>query len=162
MAMASGVTLKDVGLLPVRMSLGATMLYHGAAKLRSESAAGAAGFFEQLGLRPAHTWVRLAGIAEVAGGASAILGLGTRLFSLAVIATQAVAIAKVHASKGFDNTAGGYEFNLLLIAAAIGLLVSGPGNASVHEVVERRIAGGARWLFQPRRRAGVRLAKLLK
>jgi putative oxidoreductase len=160
--MAMGATAKDLGLLPVRMSLGATMLYHGAAKLRGESAAGAAGFFEQLGLRPGRTWAQLAGLAEVAAGASAILGLGTRLGALAVIATQAMAIGKVHAPKGFDNQAGGYEFNLLLIAAAVGLLLSGPGRASVHEVVERRLEGGARWLLQPRRRAGVRLAKLLK
>jgi putative oxidoreductase len=162
MAMAMGLGAKDLGLLPLRMSLGATMLHHGASKLRGESAAGAAGFFEQLGFRPGRTWAQLAGVAEVVAGATVILGLGTRLGALAVIATQAMAIAKVHAPKGFENQAGGYEFNLLLIAAALGLFLSGPGTASVHEVVERRLAGGVRWLLEPRRRTGVRIAKLLK
>jgi putative oxidoreductase len=160
--MAMGMAAKDLGLLPVRMSLGATMLYHGAAKLRGEGAAQAGAFFEQLGLRPGRTWAQLAGLAELFAGATALLGIGTRLGALAVIATQATAIAKVHAGKGFDNTAGGWEFNALLIAAACGLLVAGPGDASVHEAVERRLEGGVRWLLQPRRRTGVRLAKLLK
>jgi putative oxidoreductase len=148
--------------VPVRMSLGATMLYHGAAKLRGDGAAQAAGFFEQLGFRPGRRWAAAAGVAEVFAGATTMLGVATRLGALAVIATQAVAIAKVHRTKGFDNMAGGWEFNALLIAAALGLLAAGPGAASVHEAVERRLEGGARWLFQPRRRTGVRIAKLLK
>jgi putative oxidoreductase len=160
--MATALTAKDVGLVPIRMSLGATMLYHGAAKLRGDGAAQTAGYFEQLGFRPGRTWAQLTGLAEVVAGATAILGLGTRLGALAVIATQSMAIAKVHAAKGFDNTAGGYEFNVLLIAAAVGLLVAGPGGASVHELVERRLQGGFRWLLEPRRRTGVRLTKLLK
>jgi putative oxidoreductase len=160
--MAMGMGAKDLGLVPLRVSLGATMLYHGAAKLRGEGTEQAAGFFEQVGIRPGRTWARAAGLAELVAGATTLLGVGTRLGALAVIATQAVAIAKVHAGKGFDNTGGGWEFNALLIAAALGLLASGPGTASVHEVIERRLQGGARWLLQPRRRTGVRLAKLLK
>jgi putative oxidoreductase len=161
-AMAMGLTGKDLGLVPVRMSIGATMLYHGTKKLRGDGAAQTAAFFEQLGFRPGRTWGALAGLAEVVAGATTLLGIGTRIGALAVIATQGMAIAKVHRGKGFDSTAGGWEFNALLVAAAIGLLVSGPGTASVHEAVERRLQGGARWLFQPRRRAGVRFAKLLK
>jgi putative oxidoreductase len=160
MAMAMGA--KDLGALPVRVSLGATMLYHGVAKLRGDGAAQAAGFFEQLGFRPGRTWASLTGLAEVMAGATTILGIGTRLGALAIVATQAVAIAKVHRAKGFDNMAGGWEFNALMIAVALGLLAAGPGTASLHEAVERKLEGGARWLFQPRRRTGVRVAKLLK
>jgi putative oxidoreductase len=160
--MATAMGPKDLGALPVRVSLGATMLYHGTAKLRGDGAAQAAGFFEQLGFRPGRTWAALTGLAEVVAGATTILGIGTRLGALAMIATQAVAIAKVHRPKGFDNTAGGWEFNALIIAAAVGLLAAGPGAASLHEAVERRLEGGARWLLRPRRRTGVRVAKLLK
>lgn len=160
--MAMGVGGKDLGLVPVRMSLGATMLYHGTAKLRGDGAAQAAGFMEQLGFRPGRTWAALLGLAEVVAGATTMLGIGTRIGALAVIATQAVAIAKVHRGKGFDNMAGGWEFNALLVAAALALLAAGPGTVSLHEAVERRLQGGARWLLQPRRRAGVRIAKLLK
>jgi putative oxidoreductase len=162
MAMAIEMGAKDVGLLPVRLSLGASMLYHGAAKLRSEGARETAAFFEQLGIRPGRTWAGLAGIAEVAAGATTILGLATRVGALAVLATQAVAVLKVHRGKGFDVGKGGWEFNALLMAAALGLLLSGPGTASVHEVAERRLEGGLRSLLAPRRRARVRWAKLLK
>jgi hypothetical protein len=72
------------------------------------------------------------------------------------------AVAKVHAGKGFSNTAGGYEFNLLLMAAALGLLLSGPGTLSAHEVVERGLEGRGGWLRRARPRRSVRLAKLLK
>jgi putative oxidoreductase len=160
--LAAGVGPKDLGAVPVRVALGATLLYHGASKLRRDGAAQAAGFFEQLGIRPGRTWATLTGLAEVAAGATTILGIATRLGALAVIATQAVAIAKVHRGKGFDNTAGGWEFNALLIAVALGLLTAGPGTASLHEAVERRFEGGVRWLLEPRRRRRVRLAKLLK
>lgn len=156
-------TAKDLSLVPLRMSLGATMLYHGAGKLRSEEARQqAAGSFQQLGFEPPHTWAQLAGVTELFAGASAMLGIGTRLGALAVVVTQAVAIAKVHRSKGFDNLAGGYEFNLLLIAAGLALLAAGPGTVSIHEAIERRLQRGARWLLAPRRRRAVRAVKLLK
>jgi putative oxidoreductase len=103
----------------------------------------------------------LAGLAEVLGGATAILGLGTRLGALAVLVTQGVAIAKVHEDEGLGITAGGYERNLLLMAAALGLLLSGPGPLSAHALVGRRLEGRAGWL-RPRRRRAARLARLLE
>lgn len=154
---------KDLSLVPLRMSLGATMLYHGAGKLRGEEAKRqAADFFEQIGIKPARRMAVLTGIAEVLAGATVILGLGTRLGALAVLATQSVAIWKVHGSKGFDNMAGGYEFNLLLIAAALALLTAGPGAASVHELVEERMQRGFRWPLAPRRRRAAKAVKLLR
>lgn len=156
------MTAKDLGLVPARLSLGATMLVHGLPKVRAGGNAQAGAFFEQLGLRPGARWAWLAGAAEVAAGVSLVLGIGTRLGALAVLGTQAVAVSKVHWSKGFDNMAGGWEFNALIMATALGILLAGPGTVSLHEAVERRLQGGARWLFEPRRRSGVSLAKLLK
>ncbi len=153
---------RDVALVPARASLGATMLYHGAAKLRGEGARQSAGFFEQLGLRPGARWATAAGLAEVLAGATAILGIGTRVGAAAVLATQAVAVAKVHAAKGFDNLAGGYEFNALLMAVALALLVAGPGPVSAHEALEHRLERRRGWRLAPRRGGAVRLAKLLK
>jgi len=76
------------------------------------------------------------GTAEVFAGACALLGFLTRPAALAVLVTQAVAIAKVHAKNGFDITKGGYEFNVALMAIAAGLLVAGPGMFSLHEELE--------------------------
>jgi putative oxidoreductase len=46
----------------------------------------------------------------------------------------------VHRRNGFDATKGGYEFNLALMAIATGLLVAGPGEVSIHQVVDRALA----------------------
>jgi hypothetical protein len=48
------------------------------------------------------------------------------------------------------------------MAAALGLLLSGPGTLSAHELVERRLEGPAGWLRRARPKRSVRLAKLLK
>ena len=156
------MTWEDLGLVPARMSLAATLLKHGLPKIRTEGNAQAGAFFEQLGLRPGARWAWLAGAAEVAAGVSLALGIGTRLGALAVLGTQAVAVSKVHWAKGFDNLAGGWEFNALIMATALGVLLAGPGTISVHEALEHRVEGGARWLFQPRRRAALTFTKLLK
>ncbi|WP_373564322.1 DoxX family protein [Myxococcus sp. CA039A] len=131
--------LKAAALLPPRLSLGSTMVVHGLAKLRKEGTEQHAGFFEQLGLTPARPLVLATGVTEVLAGVSAILGFATRPAALAVLVTQAFAIAKVHGSKGFDNTKGGYEFNVALCAIALGLLLRGPGQLSVHSAVEGRV-----------------------
>ncbi len=160
--MGTAVSPKELSLVPARGALGATMLYHGASKLRGEGPRQSAPMFESMGFRPGQRWAMLTGLAEVFGGATAILGIGTRIGALAVLVTQGVAVWKVHASKGFSNMGGGYEFNLLLMAAALGLLLSGPGTLSAHEVLERRLEGPAGWLRRARPRKAVRIAKLLK
>ena len=99
---------KDAGLLPVRAALGAS----------------------------GKALAIATGTAEVFAGACALLGFLTRPAALAVLVTQAVAIAKVHAKNGFDITKGGYEFNVALMAIAAGLLVAGPGMFSLHEELE--------------------------
>jgi putative oxidoreductase len=161
---AMAMAAKDLALVPMRMALGATMLHHGAQKLRGEGPVQTGQMFEQLGLKPGWHLAVATGVAEVFAGATAILGIGTRLGALAVLATQAVAVAKVHAPKGFSNMQGGYEFNVHVMAAALALLLAGPGRLSLHEIVERRLEGPRRWL--PSWRAldsrGVRAVKLLK
>lgn len=131
--------LKASALLPTRLSLGSTMVFHGVSKLRKEGLEQTAGFFEQLGFKPGKPWVLATALTELVAGVSSILGIGTRLTALGVLATQAVAVAKVHGSKGFDNTKGGYEFNLALCSMALGLLLRGPGKVSLHGLIERRV-----------------------
>lgn len=147
--------LKAAALLPPRLSLGSTMLVHGVSKLRPEGTAQHAGLFEQLGFKPGKPWVIVTGVVELLVGVSSILGIATRPAALAVLVTQAIAVAKVHGSKGFDNTKGGYEFNLALGAIALGLLLRGPGPLSVHSAIERRVKRKElrRLRFLPRQRS---------
>ena len=52
-----------------------------------------------------------------------------------------VAIATVHWRNGFFNSSGGYEFNLLIVAAAIALAFTGPGTISIDHLAGWTLAG---------------------
>jgi putative oxidoreductase len=154
--------LTSAASLPHRLSLGSSMAFHGWSKLKPGAAGQMAGFYEQMGFRPGSRWVRALGLTELLAGVSALLGVGTRLAALGVLATQAVAISKVHAPKGFDVQKGGYEFNLALIGMALGLLLGGPGQASLAGALARARKPARRGLRlrAPRRRAPRLLALL--
>src|SRR6266513_1220648 len=111
--------LADLGLLALRLALGAVFLAHGAQKsvgaFGGPGFAGAAGFIGSIGFRPARLWTALAVGGELAAGLLFLLGLWLPLAGLLVIGTMAVAIAKVHGPKGFFVQDGGYEYNLVLI-----------------------------------------------
>ena len=163
--MRSGAVLeKNAAFLPLRASLGATMVHHGWSKLTGEGREQHGQMMEQLNLKPGKPVAVLTGLAELFAGASTILGVATRPAALAVLVTQGVAIWKVHAKKGFDITRGGFEFNAALMAIAAGLLVAGPGLFSAHEGIERLAQGrrGRRWGRRVRPSLGLRLIKWLK
>ncbi|RKH54112.1 DoxX family protein [Corallococcus aberystwythensis] len=155
--------LKSAALLPPRLSLGATMIHHGLAKLKKESIEQNAGMFEQLGIKPGKPWVLATGITELVAGVSSILGIATRFTAVSVIVTQAMAIAKVHKKNGFDVTKGGYEFNVALIAIALGTLMRGPGRVSLHSALEQRVKRKELRHFRllPRQRRGSVLLDVL-
>ena len=156
---------KDAGFLPLRAALGGTMIYHGLSKVKEAEGREQTGqMFEQIGLRPGKPLAVATGAAEVFAGVAAVLGFLTRPAALAVLVTQAVAIAKVHRQKGFDITKGGFEYNLVLMAIAAGLLIAGPGQFSVHEQLECLAEGrGPKRLFRKARPSLVlRLLKLVK
>jgi len=155
---------RDVAFVPLRAALGSTMIYHGMSKLKEESRDQAGQMFEQIGLRPGKPLAVATGAAEVFAGVASMLGFLTRPAALAVLVTQAVAIAKVHAKKGFEVTQGGFEYNLVLMAIALGLLVAGPGKLSLHEQLEHLAEGrGPKRLFRRMRpNPFLRLLKLVK
>lgn len=150
--------------LPVRAALGGSMLYHGLAKLSGEGPDKTGQMFQQLGFEQGKPWAVAAGVAEAFAGASAILGVFTRPAAVAVLATQAVAIAKVHGKNGYDITKGGYEYNLALMGIALLMLIDGPGSFSVHEALERGAQGRGfkRALSRARPSFLVRLIQALK
>src|SRR5438552_5041347 len=129
----------DLGLLALRLVLGAVFLAHGAQKsfgaFGGPGFEGAAGFIGSMGLRPARFWTGLAVGGELIAGALYVLGLLTPLAGLLVLATMAVAIAKVHGPKGFFVQNGGYEYNLVLIIAAVALALAGPGTYSLDHLL---------------------------
>ncbi len=131
--------LADLGLLALRLTLGLVFLGHGAQKafgaFGGPGFGGAAGFFGSLGLRPARFWTAVAVGGELVAGLLFLLGLLMPVAALLVLGTMAVAIAKVHGPKGFFVQNGGFEYNLVLIVAAITLALVGPGAFSLEHLL---------------------------
>jgi putative oxidoreductase len=131
--------LTNLGLLALRVTLGLVFVGHGAQKafgaFGGPGFTGATGFIGSLGLRPARFWAGLAVGGELIAGALYLLGLLTPLAGLLVLGTMGVAIAKVHAPKGFFVQNGGYEYNLVLIIAAVALALVGPGTYSLDHLL---------------------------
>src|SRR5436853_7746620 len=127
--------LADLARLALRLALGAVFLGHGAQKsvgaFGGPGFGGAAGFIGSLGFRPARLWTALAVGGELAAGLLFVLGLWTPLAGLLVLATMAVAIAKVHGPKGFFNQNGGEQYNLVPIIAGLVVAALGPGAFAV-------------------------------
>lgn len=127
--------MEDVALLVLRLVLGGVFVAHGAQKLFGSFGGpgieGTAGFHEQLGIKPARPMAVLAGLAEFVGGILVIAGFLTPLAALALIVVMIVAILKVHLKNGFFAASGGYEFNLVLVAVAVALLLAGSGAYSI-------------------------------
>jgi len=135
----------DAGPLLLRVVLGSIMVAHGAQKLfgwfGGHGLAGTGGWLESMGLRPARVFATVTGLAEFGGGALLVLGLLTQLGAAAVAGVMFVAIGAVHWRNGFFNSSGGYEFNLLIVAAAIGLAFTGPGEISIDHLAGWTLAG---------------------
>ena len=98
-------------------------------------------FFEGLGLRPGKRHAIAAGAAEAGGGTLLVLGAATPLASAVLIATMLTAINRVHLKNGPWVSDGGYEYNLVLIAAVLALAETGPGNPSVDTARGDKIHG---------------------
>jgi putative oxidoreductase len=121
----------DLALFVLRVVVGGLFAAHGAQKLfgafGGHGPAGTGQFFEALGLKPGERHARLAGLAEFGGGLLLVLGLLTPLGAAAIIGTMTVAVLTVHAPKGWQNTEGGYEYNVVLAVAAFALAAASPG-----------------------------------
>jgi putative oxidoreductase len=87
--------------------------------------------FDQLGMRPGRHHAVAASAAETSGGTLLITGFATPVAASALIATMLTAIKRVHFKNGFWNSNGGYEFNLVLIAALLLLAEDGPGSLAL-------------------------------
>lgn len=80
-------------------------------------------------------------IAEAGGGAALALGFATPIAASALTATMLTAINRVHLKNGPWVTNGGYEYNVVLIAAVIAIAELGPGKPSVDAALGREKSG---------------------
>jgi putative oxidoreductase len=122
------------GIVFLRVVVGAVLLAHGTQKLFGWWGGGGlratAGFFGSLGFRPPMAMALMAGVSETAGLLFAF-GFLTPFAALLMASTMVVAVGSVHWKNGLFAANGGYEFNLVLWAAAIAVAATGPGRFSV-------------------------------
>jgi putative oxidoreductase len=137
-----------LGITALRAIVGTLFMGHGLQKLAGwfggHGLEATGGAFEGLGLRPGKAHAAAAGLSETGGGLLLATGLLTPVGASAVTGSMTVAIAKVHAAKGVWVTGGGYEYNLVLIAAVFATVADGPGRWSLDERLGVR-ANGPGW-----------------
>ena len=123
-----------IGRLLVRLVVGGLFIGHGTQKLfgwfDGPGPDGTEQMMYKIDMHPARRQAFAAGLTETAGGALLTAGLATPLAAASLIGVMLTAIRKVHAENGVWSTRGGYEYNLVLIAALLGLVDGGPGDLS--------------------------------
>ena len=129
------MTATDIGLLLVRLAIGASFAAHGAQKVL--------GWWEgpgftrwtaaitRMGLRPAWLWAGIAAGVELVCGPLLALGLLTPVAAALVVAQSSYIVVKAHLSRGWFNGKGGIEFPLQLLAGSLLIVLTGPGALSL-------------------------------
>jgi len=137
--------MRDSGTLALRLTLGGYLAVHGAQKLFGQfdgpGLDRAAAGFEHMGLPPGKSFATLAATAELAGGLLTAIGLASPVGPAAIAGSMAVAVA-VHSDSGPMGQKGGYELPLTNMAAALALVIGGPGRYSLDRILRVRMSKG--------------------
>ncbi len=129
----------QLGLTVLRLVVGLVFVVHGWRKVMvgldqvSESFAGH-------GIPLPVVSAVLATLAEFVGGVLLVAGFKTRLAAIPPAIVMVVAMVTVHLRHGFFLPKG-FEYTLVLLAALVTLLLSGPGLFSVDGLLRKRAAG---------------------
>ena len=117
--------------LLLRVSLALMFFAHAYLKIVVFTPAGAAKYFESLGLPGFVAYLTMA--AEVGGGLFLLLGVGTRWIALLLVPLILGTIVLVHGKNGwlFTNKDGGWEFPAFWIVGLVVLAMLGDGAAAI-------------------------------
>jgi putative oxidoreductase len=135
----------NLGMLFIRIALGALLIGHGTQKLfgwfGGGGLDGTAANFAKLRFRGARGSAILAGLGEAGGGLLILLGAITPLGALGIVGVMIVAAVAVHLPKGLWNTKGGFELPLINAAIALTIVSVGPGRYSVDHAIGWDLSG---------------------
>jgi putative oxidoreductase len=116
-----------------RAVVGGIMAGHGAQKqfgaFGGHGIEGTGAMFESLGLKPGALNAQVAAAGDLAGGTLLALGIFPTLAGMTLIAEMIVAMRAVHLEKGLWITEGGYEYNLVMIAAVMAIVDANGGDS---------------------------------
>ena len=135
----SDVDAVNLGLLLLRVGVGAVMLAHGIRHIfGGGKISGTGKWFESLGMRPGilHAW--LASLTEIAAGASLVSGLLVPLGGGGVVGVMLVALITNHLENGFFifYKGEGYEYVMTLAIAGLALCGLGGGEWSLDNAID--------------------------
>ncbi|TFB16272.1 DoxX family protein [Microbacterium sp. 3H14] len=120
-----------MGLLVLRVVVGAIFAAHGAQKIFEFTIPGTIGSFADMGVPLAEIAAPVVAFLELVGGILLILGFLTRPVGILLTIDMAVALALVHLPAGLWVAEGGYEFVAVLGVAALALTLTGAGRYSI-------------------------------
>ncbi|SFT27870.1 DoxX family protein [Paenibacillus sp. BC26] len=124
-----------LGLLLIRLVVGLTFMGHGVQKLfgwfGGYGLKATGGWMDSIGLKPGVLIALAAGLAELVGGLLFALGLWLPVAAILIVLTMLGAIIAVHRRNGFWITGNGMEYNVVLIAVAIGVTLIGAGEYAI-------------------------------
>ena len=128
--------LQPLGLVAMRIALGAVMIAHGYPKVTNIH--GVEKMLAGMGI-PAWMAYLTAG-AEFFGGILIIIGLLTRPAAVALLIDMVVAIAKVHWKNGLTGQ-GNYQLPMVLAAISLALIFLGAGPIALDAIIGRGRGG---------------------
>ncbi|MFJ3384308.1 MULTISPECIES: DoxX family protein [unclassified Curtobacterium] len=129
-------TSTSIGLTVLRVVLGVVFIAHGAQKFGQGIPAVAEGF-SGMGVPLAEVAAPLVAGLELVGGILLVLGVATRIVGVLLAVDMVVAGVLAHSSAGFFSQDGGFEYVLVLAAAALAVALTGPGRLSLDALVLR-------------------------
>ncbi len=115
----------------IRAVLGATFLVHSLKKFDPSWQE----WLVQMGLPP-ELQLPMA-LAEFIGGILLIIGVLTRITGVIFSVILLGAIFNIRWENGFFISQGGWEWDLMMLAVALGIIVAGPGRLSISYIIKR-------------------------
>lgn len=122
----------DLGLLLLRIGVGAIFIYHGWGKLTGIE--GVQGFFGNIGIPLPALMAWVVAIVEFFGGIMVLLGAYAKIPYLLLAAVMVVALLTVKISAGFEAA----RIDMMLLLTTLALFFLGSGSYSVdHKLANR-------------------------
>lgn len=127
----------SLGLLVLRVVVGAVFAAHGAQKIFEYTLPGTIGSFAGMGIPLPEIAAPVVAFVELVGGILLIAGFFTRPVGILLAIDMAVALVAVHLPAGLWVGEGGYEFVAVLGVAALALAFTGAGRFSLDAALLR-------------------------
>jgi putative oxidoreductase len=132
------ISLPGAGLLVLRVIVGVTFLLHGLDKLGDLSAAEQ--LFTSLGVPAPGLMAPFVALTETVGGVLLIAGVATPAVGAALAIDMLAALLTARLGLGFFARDGGFELELLLGGACLGIGLAGAGRFSLDASLRPRVA----------------------